>query len=177
MDGPILTARLRLRPFRDDDLAALHALWGDPDVARWVGKDPGDERQSATWLRQHLAHQQRHGFSTWAAEARETGDLVGEVGLQLFEHRGPEVEIGWVVAAGARRTGIAFEASSRWLRAGFEELGLERIVAVVRPDNVVSRRLAERLGMHEEGTRHAYGHEHVLYAIERDVWAARVSEE
>jgi [ribosomal protein S5]-alanine N-acetyltransferase len=167
MDTPMLTARLRLRPFREGDLAALHALWSDPVVGRWVGGTHHTLRESAEELGGHLRHQDRHGFALWAAEERATGELVGEVGLQLLEGRGPEVEIGWAVSAAGRGRGLAHEASARWLQAGFEELGLERIVAVVLPGNVASRRLSERLGMHEEGVRHVYGHEHVVYAIDR----------
>jgi [ribosomal protein S5]-alanine N-acetyltransferase len=167
MDRPILTERLRLRPFSPDDLQALHALWSDPVVGRWVGGVHTELRESADELGGHLRHQERHGFSLWAVEERESGELVGEIGLQLFEGRGPEVEIGWAVSAAGRRRGIAYEAASRWMRIGFEDLRLDRIIAVVLPGNLVSRRLCERLGMHEEGTRRAYGHPHVVYAAER----------
>jgi RimJ/RimL family protein N-acetyltransferase len=168
MNQPVLTERLRLRPFGPDDLDALHALWSDPVVGRWVGGTHETLRESAEELEGHLRHQERHGYSLWAVEERATGELVGEIGLQLLEGDGPEVEIGWAVSAAGRGRGFAFEAASRWLEIGFDELGLDRIVAVVLPENLVSRRLCERLGMREEGTRHAYGHPHVLYAAQRD---------
>ena len=168
MDSPILTERLRLRPFTDDDLDALHELWSDPAVGRWVGGTHVKIAESADELGQHLRHQARHGFAFWAVEERDTGKLVGEIGLQLFEGRGPEVEIGWAIAASGRGKGYAVEAASRWIDVAFGDMGLDRVIAVVLPDNLVSRRVCERIGMAEEGLRRAYGKEHVVYALERD---------
>jgi RimJ/RimL family protein N-acetyltransferase len=165
MREPILTERLRLRPFRPADLEAMHALWTDPEVGRWVGGTHSRLRESEEELGAHLRHQARHGFGFWAAEERATGDVVGEIGLQRFEGRGPEVEIGWALAAPARGRGYATEAASAWIDAGFERLGLDRIIAVVLPGNVASRRICERLGMREAGIRHAYGQDHVLYEL------------
>jgi [ribosomal protein S5]-alanine N-acetyltransferase len=165
MDAPILTDRLRLRPFRAADVDALHALWSDPEVGRWVGGTHTDVRESEEELGEHLLHQELHGFSFWAVEERETGELVGEIGLQRFEGRGPEVEIGWAVASGARGRGYATEAAAAWLDTGFDRLGLDRIIAVVLPGNAASRRLCERLGMRAAGMRHAYGEEHVVYEL------------
>jgi [ribosomal protein S5]-alanine N-acetyltransferase len=165
MHEPMLTERLRLRPFRPGDLDALHALWSDPEVGRWVGGTHTDLRESEEELGEHLRHQEQHGFSLWAVEERATGELVGEIGLQRFEGRGPEVEIGWAVTAAARGRGYATEAAAAWIDAGFRRLGLDRIIAVVLPDNLASRRICERLGMRVAGMREAYGHEHVLYEL------------
>src|SRR4051794_27605582 len=163
MEGPLLTARLVLRPFRSADLKPLHAMWSQPEVGRWVGGTHARMEESAEELGEHLHHQRRHGFAFWAVEERETGALIGEVGLMLFEGRGPEVEIGWCIAHEAWGRGYAVEAARRWLEVGFEDLGLDRIIAVVLPENERSRRVCGRLGMREDGTRQAYGAEHVLY--------------
>ena len=161
----MLTERLRLRPFRPADLDALHALWSDPEVGRWVGGTHTDVRESEEELGEHLRHQADHGFAFWAVEDRATGEVVGEIGLQRFEGRGPEVEIGWAVAASARGRGYATEAAAAWIEAGFERLHLDRIIAVVLPDNMASRRICEHLGMRPAGMRHAYGHEHLVYEL------------
>jgi RimJ/RimL family protein N-acetyltransferase len=161
----IITNRLRLRPFRPDDVDALHAMWSHPEVGRWVGGTHADVTESVEELEEHLTHQARHGFAFWAVEERESGRLVGEVGLMLFENRGPDVEIGWCVRRDVWGRGYAQEAASAWLDAGFTELGLDRIIAVVLPSNTRSRRLCERLGMRETGMRWAYGADHVLYEV------------
>ena len=163
MDAPIRTDRLLLRPFERDDVHPLHAIWSDPEVGPWVGGTHTDLAESIEELGEHLRHQERHGFGFWAVEERATGRVVGEVGLMLFEGRGPEVETGWCVAREVWGRGYASEAAAAWLDVGFGELGLDRIVAVVLPENERSRRVCDRLGMREAGRRHAYGAEHVQY--------------
>ena len=168
MDRPLVTSRLVLRPFRAEDLEAAHAMWSDPEVGRWIGGPHEHLQQSIDELQGHLDHQARHGFAFWAAEERATGRLVGEVGLMLLEGRGPEVEIGWCLTRPAWGRGLAAEAAEAWLRAGFDLLGLDRVVAVVLPENARSRRVCERLGMREHGLRQAYGAEHAEYVAGQD---------
>ena len=83
------------------------------------------------------------------------------------ERTGPEVELGWVIARPAWGRGYATEASRAWLDVGFDTLGLDEIVAVIRRENASSHRVAERLGMERRGTRAAYGHELDLYVARR----------
>ena len=167
MHEPLLTDRLRLRPFTADDLESVHAMWAHPEVGPWVGGRHTELQESIDELGAHLAHQARHGFGFWAVEERASGALVGEVGLQLFEGRGPDVETGWCLVRQAWGRGYALEAAAAWLDAGFSELRLDHIIAVVLPGNTRSRGVCERLGMREAGLREAYGAEHVEYVIAR----------
>jgi [ribosomal protein S5]-alanine N-acetyltransferase len=164
---PILTDRLLLRPFVPGDVEALHAIWSDPEVGPWVGGIHTTLRESVDELQAHLDHQARHGFAFWAVEEREGGALVGEVGLQLLEGRGPDVETGWCLARRTWGRGYATEAARAWIETGFTRLGLDEVIAVVLPDNLRSRRVCERLGMRERGRRDAYGAEHLEYVIPR----------
>jgi RimJ/RimL family protein N-acetyltransferase len=165
--APVETDRLLLRPFTDEDVEALHAMWSDPEVGPWVGGTHTDPSESVEELAEHLRHQQRHGFGFWAVEERATGRLVGEVGLMLFENRGPEIETGWCFVRETWGRGYAREAAARWLELGFDELGLDRVIAVILPENERSIRLARALGMRETGRRHAYGREHLLFEVVR----------
>ena len=165
MQGPIDTARLRLRPFEAEDLDDLAAMWSDPEVGPWIGGAHTERRRSVDTLVAHLDHQRRHGYAFWAVEERETGRLVGEIGLMLFEGCGPEIETGWCIARDAWGKGYAQEAARRWLEIGFGDLGFDRIVAVVLPANERSIRVCESLGMRPAGTRHAYGREHLLFEL------------
>lgn len=173
MREPLVTDRLRLRPFVVSDVEPLHAIWSDPEVGPWVGGTHTDVQESRDELREHLRHQERHGFGFWAVEERESGRIIGEVGLMLFEGRGPEVEIGWCIASEAWGRGYATESAGAWLDAAFGCLGLESIVAVVLPDNLRSRAVCGRLGMHETGLRHAYGARHVAYQLDAPTWFRR----
>jgi ribosomal-protein-alanine N-acetyltransferase len=80
---------------------------------------------------------------------------------------GPEVEVGYRLARDARGRGYATEAARASLTYGFEQIGLERIVAVAAPANAASRRVMEKAGMTMEGPGRHYGQETVLYSITR----------
>ena len=120
---------------------------------------------TAKELAAYIEHQSTHGFAPWAVEDRATGRLVGDVGLKLLELAGPEIEIGWVIAPHAWGRGLATEAAVPWLAVAWDDLGLDRLIAVIRPENAASRRVAEKLGMREEGMRRAYGRGMVIYAL------------
>lgn len=71
---PIVTARLRLRPLRPDDLETLAAIYRHPEVERWIGPHSRDD--VARELALHIEHQTSLGWSFWAVEERETGHHV-----------------------------------------------------------------------------------------------------
>ncbi len=158
------TPRLRLRPLRPDDLTALHAaVYADPAVT-WDGRAHGlDEAREA--LAGKLRHHEEHGFGALAVEDREDGALLGWAGLQHLEG-GPEVELGYYLGRRAWGRGLATELARALVAHGFDELGLERIVAVVRPDNAASRRVLAKAGLHPAGTGHHYGADVELWVID-----------
>jgi RimJ/RimL family protein N-acetyltransferase len=163
----ILTPNLRMRPFRTDDAEALHAVMAEEEVGRWVGGAHTTLDQTRELIARNRRHQARHGFSMWAVEERVGGELVGEVGLQHLEQTGDDVEIGWSLAPHVWGLGYATEAARAWLDAAFGQLDLDEVIAVVRPDNDASHRVAQRLGMQRAGRRRAYDRELDLYVIRR----------
>ena len=168
------TQRLVLRRLRADDLDALAAVFGDPEVMRHVGS----RRQA--WTRQEMraaldraeAHWRERGFGPLAVVERAAGALIGEGGLQLLED-GPDIELTYTLARVFWGRGYATEAATALLGWGFEGLRLERIVGVAYPENVASQRVLEKVGMRRAGLRDCYGAELVEYVAERSVDDAR----
>ena len=95
------------------------------------------------------------GLGVWASVERESGRLAGTLILKPLVE-GPEIEVGYHLARWAWGRGFATEGARALLRYGFETVGLDRIVAVVHPDNGASLRVIERLGMNPRGTIHVY---------------------
>ncbi len=91
-----------------------------------------------------------NGFGLWALELRESGEFIGFTGLSVpaFEaHFTPAVEVGWRLARSAWGEGYATEAGRAALAFGFEQAGLDEIVAFTTTGNQRSRAVMERLGM------------------------------
>jgi len=155
---PILTERLELRALRLEDAAPLfHHVYGDPEVMRWVaGGTLPDVAASEAAVQRFMAHQRAHGYSWWAVLERATGELVGDAGLYSYEDRGPLVELGYTFARRAWGKGYATEAATATLDAAFGPLGLDRVTAVVRPENGASQRVLEKNGFERIGLARRY---------------------
>jgi RimJ/RimL family protein N-acetyltransferase len=138
----IETARLVLRQPAENDVVAYVEVLGEADAER--------EHRDA------IAHWRAHNFGPWLVE--EAGNPVGVLEIH---YAGPgvagiephEVEVGWTVVELARGRGIATEAGRAALDDAFERAKPNHhgwIVAYIRPENVVSQRVATRLGMRHE---------------------------
>jgi RimJ/RimL family protein N-acetyltransferase len=166
---PIETERLRLRSLTDDDLAALHAIYGDAETMRFVGARgrPTDDvegtRRVLDWLRRH---ERLHGFGLWAVDEREGEPMVGVAGLLWEEGHGPEVEVVYLLRRDRWGRGYATEAATAALERAHGELGIGRVVALAYPENEASQRVMEKAGMREEGTVTAYGRPMIRFVSE-----------
>jgi ribosomal-protein-alanine N-acetyltransferase len=159
------TERLILRPLTGDDDEALHeAVYSDPGVA-WVRR-AGTREETRRALDAKLAHVREHGFGMMAIVDRADGTVLGYAGLQHLED-GEEVEVGYYLARRAWGRGLATELAQALVRAGFDELGLARIVAVVRPDNDASKRVLHKAGLRFERPAHHYDADVELWSVER----------
>ena len=174
----LTTKRLRLRLWREEDLAAFAALNADPRVMRYMPKvlDRAESDASAQRIQDHF---NRYGFGWWAVEVIGVAEFIGFTGLCVppFEaHFTPCVEIGWRLAHAFWGFGYATEAACAARDYAFEQLGLEQIVSCTVPENQRSRKVMERIGMThapEDDFEHPLlpvGHPlrpHVLYRLAR----------
>ena len=168
-DFRLETERLVLRPFTTHDLDAIHEVLSDP-VSMQYYPAPFSREKSRRWIEWNLAHYRDDGHGLWALEERTTGELVGDCGLipQVVDGE-REVEVGWHVRRDKQRRGLATEAARECVRYAFEELGRTRLISLIRPENLPSRRVAEKLGMtvEKEVVRSAPPMLHRVYVLTR----------
>jgi RimJ/RimL family protein N-acetyltransferase len=160
------TARLRLHPPTAADLEDLSGLTSDPEVMRYLGKGVRTREETESALVAAIEHWERHGFGIWIVQDRENINFLGRCGLRYFQDT-PDIELSYAFARPAWGRGIASEAAAASVKFGFEQLSLERIIAIAMPENTGSRRVMEKLGMHYEKNAQYFGFDHVLYAITR----------
>jgi|SRR5215813_2777003 len=148
MDAPVTvceTSRLLLRHFTAADLESLAAMHSDPEVARFIGGVKTRE-QTLHRLEEWMAQYQQYGFSKWAVVLRSTGELVGRCGLSPEQIDGiSEWELGWTFARAHWGHGYATEAASAAMEHCFRKLGHKRLISLIRPGNLASVRVAERI--------------------------------
>ena len=167
------TERLLLRPLVPADFEALYeTVFGDPEV-NWTGTVRPRE-EARTSLDDKLEHVRRHGFGMLAMVERATGEIVGYAGLQHLENGG-DIEIGYYLGRRAWGRGLGTEVARELVRAAFEQLRLDRIVAVVRPENEASKRVLAKAGLHFVRRAHHYDADVELWAAHRADERARAA--
>lgn len=167
------TPRLRLREMGPGDLDFLTELLGDPEVMRFYPRTYS-RSDAEMWIEVQVERYRTHGHGFWLMVERASGSPVGQAGLvPQCIHGVDQVGLAYIVRRSSWRQGFAEEASVACLDHAFDELGLERVVCPVRPGNLPSRALAEKLGFRAEGRTDYAGYVHVLYAMDRAVWRQR----
>jgi RimJ/RimL family protein N-acetyltransferase len=108
----ITTDRLRLRQWLDHDVEPLVRIYADPGFLEHM--TPVDAAGTAAQIERFRRDWTEDGFGHWAAEDRQTGTFLGRIGVRRHHdwplEEGP-VEVGWVLAPGARGRGLATEAA------------------------------------------------------------------
>jgi len=170
----VRTARLSLRPWRDDDAEAFHRIWGDPEVVFWgPAKDLDASRAMLDRVRKRCEGLPPH--VNWHAVVEgDTGEIVGNVVLQPAPFAPGDLELGWHLRRDRWGRGYATEAARVLMERAFEASSLSRLVCVILPSNARSQRVARRLGFAVVATNVPHGGlPHDLWAIDRPGRAGR----
>lgn len=162
--GVILeTERLRLRKFTMKDVKALEAVLGDPVAMRFYPAAldrPGVEG----WIRRNLERYTSDGYGLWAMVLKGSNKVIGDCGCMLQEVEGrPEIEVGYHVRRDLWGRGYATEAALKCVEYAFSRLGAARVLSMIRPENLSSRRVAEKNGLTCDRVIFWRGYDHCVY--------------
>ncbi len=166
------TERLVLRMLREEDFEQYAAMMADPEVTRYLSDGRPLPRADA-WRQMAfiVGHWQLAGYGHWAVEEAATGRLAGRIGF-LNPEGWPGFELGWTLAREFWGRGYATEGARRALRYAFTEMGREHVISLIRPANLPSIKVAERLGERLEGSVELFGGEALVYGVTREDWLA-----
>ena len=163
------TERLRLRPFAADlsDVDALAPVLGDPVSMRWYPA-PFDLDATRAWVERQLGRYEADGSGLLVIEDRRSGEVLGDCGPTFQEVDGERfLELGWHVRRDRQGRGIATEAGVACRDWAFETMAPAFLISLIRPENVASWRVAEKLGFEIwRGTIRA-GWGHLVYRLDR----------
>ncbi|HLI19130.1 MAG TPA: GNAT family N-acetyltransferase [Rhodanobacteraceae bacterium] len=149
----IVTARLRLDALRDEDAEALFAYRSDPAVSRFQGWKPASIEDAAGFIAAQRGIAVDTPDTWWqrAIRLRDSGELIGDLGLHFIDGRA--VEFGISLAPAHQRRGYAREALEVMLDFVFGGLRKQRVMAWVEPRNFMCMRLLEGVGMHRRDAK------------------------
>jgi len=140
------TERLILRKFTSDDAAFMLELLNEPSFLHNIGdKGVKTVNEAVSYLQNGpMASYQRFGFGVYLVELKETGTSIGLCGL-IKRDELPDVDVGFAFLPAYWSKGYASEAAAAVVGFGKREFGIQRIVAIARPDNTGSIRVLEKL--------------------------------
>jgi ribosomal-protein-alanine N-acetyltransferase len=161
------TRRLVLRHLAPTDLDALYAVLGDAETMRFYAQ-PFTRDATQAWIERSIERYAREGHALLAVTLRDTGELIGDCGpARMLIGERDEVELGWHIRRDCWNRGYATEAARAARDWAFDQLGQERLVSLVRPENRPSCRVAEKIGMSVERDLTYKGLLHHLYVLTR----------
>lgn len=141
------TDRLYMRRFRTNDLDVFSQILGQDEVGQWLPRGRGYTKDEVEKFLDNVAkHWQEKGYGIWAVIEKESGKIIGHCGLNYVKQN-DEVEVLYGFGKEYWGLGYATEAAKAALSFGFEKIGLYRIVAFAKIDNIASRRVIEKIGL------------------------------
>jgi RimJ/RimL family protein N-acetyltransferase len=163
------TPRLRLRHLRHDetDIEAISAIFSDPVVTQFF-PSTYSRIDVDKFIQRQLNRYAGYGYGLWAVTLKTNGQVIGDCGLvSQVVNDIEEVEVGYHFNRSFQRLGYATEAAIGCMNLAFDQLGLSRLISMIRPENVPSRRVAEKNGMTVKAELFWHGYMHLLYSMNR----------
>ena len=166
-DKVLETERMILRRMEMADVDDLLGTFSDPVAMRhYPATKSRDETEG--WARWVQGSYEKDGYGIWVATVKGSGDFAGQCGLVRQEVEGQsEVEIGYLFLRRLWGQGLATEAARACKEYGFDLLGFDRLVSLIAPDNLPSRRVAEKVGMALEREVYKWDRQICLYSVEK----------
>ncbi|MFD1416023.1 GNAT family N-acetyltransferase [Oceanobacillus jeddahense] len=147
---PITSERLLFRRYHDDDFNFLMSLLSDAEVVRFIGngktRDENEGKRFLKWIYSSYESGENLGLRLLVHKADNT--LIGHAGVvpQTIDGR-EEMEIGYWISRKYWGKGYATEAAKTLLHFGSEQLGTQRFISLIQPDNLSSQHVAKKIGM------------------------------
>ena len=168
MEFLIKTPRLILKPSTLDDFENTYAHQSDLDTMRYIHKARDREEVKAS-LDKSILHYQKHGFSIGSVFEKETGAFIGRAGLFYlgYDDTQTEIEVGYILNKKFWGKGYATELAKAIIEWGFQHLPINKLIAVIHPENEKSRHVIKKTGMEYVGRIYLYDKENEKYEIHR----------
>ena len=146
-DTIIATKRLVVRYQRKSDIKFLVDLWMDEEMTKYVG-GPREKQFLIDEFRKTAEAPRAEEWDLWTVELKHSHELVGHAGFIPKEIKGKEyIELNYYIARPAQGKGYATEVAKGLVEYAFGVKKLDRIIAIVHPENEASKAIAKAAGL------------------------------
>ena len=167
------TERLQIRKFTRDDLPELYTIMQKPEVM-YAWEHGFTKSETRKWLNRQLTRYKKDGYGYFAVVLKNTDNLIGQVGVfKSMIHEKEVVELGYIFDNLYWNQGYCIEAVNACVRFAFDKVKLEDLYCSIRPNNIPSVDIAEKIGMIKVG-EHIVNYRdqpifHIVYMLENNV--------
>lgn len=153
----IETERLILREINYEDRYEIFQILSKDEVIKYYGMYPTASIKEADGLIAKFSD----GFKAtntirWGITLKENNKLIGTCGFHNLNEKHFRAEMGYELSSTYWKYGYMKESVDAIIRYGFDKMNLNRIEAVIYPENTSSRTVLERAGFKEEGLLKEY---------------------
>ena len=170
------TARLGFRCLCYDDREALRPILGDAETM-YAWEYGFSDEQIDEWINKNIVRYKNDGYAYFAAICKNTGELIGLIGLINEDIEGEfYLGLGYIIARQHWNNGYAAEGTEAFVNYAFNTIDVKCVIADIRTENAASCKVAHKLGMRIIG-RHVKVHNgkkmpHIIYALDKPVIVA-----
>ena len=167
------TSRLILRPFREEDVDVMAQLFANPNFMRFSLGVFTERKQTIAFIEKVMSWDRAGIPSQFAVVSRGKDAIIGYCGFFHHpEHGIEDIEIGYRLHPSYWKRGLITEAARAVRDHGFRDWKLSRVISLIHPENVPSRRVAEKNGMKIEKEITFRGFPTHVYAMTHEEWLA-----
>lgn len=181
----IETERLVIRPYALTDIDEIHAVVSEPDFYQFIPEEiPSRDGVQRIVEWSNSCNQKNTPIKIYklnlAILDKQTQKLIGYCGLGPNDVNENEIELYYGISKLYRGQGIGYEVAHALIQYGFNKIGLHKIVAIVHPENIASRKIVEKLGMNNDYTYKNLNYDlkdfegFIHYSIEAKVYQLKI---
>ena len=165
------TERLILRSFREEDVDVMAQLFANLDFMRFSLGVFTERKQTVAFVEKVMGWDRAGIPSQFAVVLRGEDPILGYCGFFYHpEHGIEDIEIGYRLHPDYWNRGLITEAARAVCDHGFRDWDLSRVISLIHPENLPSRRVAEKNGMKVEKEITFRGFPTLVYAMTREEW-------
>ncbi len=159
------TKRLKVRESTLSDVEDFYRIYTEPSITRYMEDLFPQKEAELAYMKAYIDQIYGfYGYGLWTVVLKENGRVIGRAGLSVRE--GYELpELGFVIEAAYQRQGYGLEVCGAILKYAGEELFFEKVQALVKEENLVSKSLLARLGFIFEKRVLEKGEEYELHTV------------
>jgi ribosomal-protein-alanine N-acetyltransferase len=162
------TMRLIIKPSSLANIDNVYTLFFDSDVMHYIGHGIKTRDETQENLTRMIVQQEKYGFSFGDVYEKKSGYFVGRAGLMFSDKNDDQsdIEVGYALHKQFWQQGYATELTKALIAWAFAHLAINKLIAVVHPENLASRRVLEKAGMrYVEGKDK--GPDAIIYQIDK----------